>query len=424
MCPGSRGGDSPGVSFTQLLSTNRNFRRIWMGEVASWLGDWFSAIALYTLVQRLTGSPFALGLVFLTKMLPFAVASPLAGLLVDRFDRRRLMIVADLLRALLVLGFLLVEDVDDLYLVYALTTLQVALTAVFIPARSASIPNVTTPRELLTANALGAATWSTLLALGAAMGGFATAWLGIRAVFVLDSITYAISAAFLMRTVIPQETEAGGGRGLGAVLRDTAEGWHHMRANPEIGRIAFAKATWALGGGALVYMLAMMGEEVAASAPAVGIGVLYAARGLGTGIGPLAVRKWLPDERLWPLLLGVGVIVSGVAYILVGSLPWGVWILLLVSFAHAPSGANWVASSVLLQKRTVDRYRGRVFATEWLLVTLADSLSILTASLLMETALLSLRSGVLLFGVVQVLCGLAWVFRVVPKERRALASTA
>ena len=204
MPPDSNRGDSQGVSFTQLLRANRNFRRIWIGEAASWLGDWFSAIALYTLVQKLTGSPFALGLVFLTKMLPFAVASPLAGLLVDRFDRRRLMIAADLLRALLVLGFLLVEDASDLYLIYALTTLQVALTAVFIPARSASIPNVTTRRELLTANALGAATWSTLLAVGAALGGFATAWLGIRAVFVLDSLTYVISAAFLMRTAIPQ----------------------------------------------------------------------------------------------------------------------------------------------------------------------------------------------------------------------------
>jgi MFS family permease len=419
---GSIHGNGQGVSFSQLLRTNRNFRRIWFGEVASWLGDWFSAIAVYTLVQRLTGSPFALGLVFLTKMAPFAVASPLAGLLVDRFDRRRLMIAADLVRAVLVLGFLWVDDAGDLYLVYVLTTLQVFLTAVFIPARSASIPNVTTRRELLTANALSAATWSTILAVGAALGGFATEWLGVRAVFVIDSATYVISAIFLVRTVIPQTTEAGSGRGLGAVFRDTVDGWRHMRANPNIGRMAFAKATWALGGGALVYMLAIMGEEVVSGAPAVGIGVLYTARGLGTGIGPLAVRKWLPNELLWPLLLGIGVVASGVSYMTVGAISWGVWILILVVFAHAPSGANWVASSVLLQKRTVDRYRGRVFATEWLLVTLADSLSILTASLLMEAGVLTLRSGILLYGGIQVVCGLAWIGLVVPKERLAESS--
>ena len=84
------------VGYRELLAGNTNYRRIWLGEVASWFGDWFNAIALYTLVRELTGSPLALGLVFLTKMVPFAVASPLAGLLVDRFNRRRLMIAADL----------------------------------------------------------------------------------------------------------------------------------------------------------------------------------------------------------------------------------------------------------------------------------------------------------------------------------------
>jgi len=168
--PRENHGSGLPVSFSQLLRTNRNFRRIWIGEVASWLGDWFNTIAIYTLVQKLSGSPFALGLVFLTKLLPFAVASPLAGLLVDRFDRRRLMILADVVRAVLVLGFLLVRNADDLYLIYLLATLQVLLTAVFIPARSASIPNITSRAELLTANALSAATWSTLLAVGAALG--------------------------------------------------------------------------------------------------------------------------------------------------------------------------------------------------------------------------------------------------------------
>jgi len=418
---GNHGDGSP-VSFYQLLHTNRNFRRIWIGEVASWLGDWFNAIAIYTLVQKLTTSPFALGLVFLTKMLPFAVASPLAGLLVDRFDRRRLMIVADVVRAVLVLGFLLVDEASDLYLVYVLTTFQVLLTAVFIPARSASIPNITSRRELLTANALGAATWSTLLAVGAALGGFATEWLGIEAVFCIDSATYLVSAVFIFRTVIPQDTDRGTGTGPRAILRDTVDGWRYMRARPRIGRMAFAKSTWALGGGALVYMLALMGEEMAGMAPAVGIGVLYAARGLGTGVGPLAVRKWVPNEALWPFLLGLGVAVSGISYMMVGALPWGLWILVLIAVAHAPSGANWVASSVLLQKRTVDRYRGRVFSTEWLLVTLADSVSILTASLLMEAGLMGLRSGIVVFGAVQIVSGLAWITLVVPEERQTSPS--
>ncbi len=408
------------VGFRELLTGNTNYRRIWLGEVASWFGDWFNAIALYTLVRELTGSPLALGLVFLTKMVPFAVASPLAGLLVDRFNRRRLMIAADLLRALVVLGFLLVHEASDLYLIYALTGVQVILTAVFIPARSASIPNVTTAGELLTANALSAATWSTLLAVGAALGGVATEWFGVRVVFVLDSLSYLVSAAFLWRTSIPQQTDPGASVGsVKTVLGGIAKGWRYLWQHREVGRMALAKSTWSLGGGALVYMLALLGEDLMPGSPALGIGLLYGLRGLGTGIGPIAVRSWLPDEKRWPLMMGVGIVISGLCYVGVSVVPWLVGIGLLVVLAHAPSGANWVASTVLLQKRTADSFRGRVFSAEWLAVTLADSISILTASLLLESGSVSLSTGVLVFAVVQILCGTLWAVLVVPAERRA-----
>jgi MFS family permease len=408
-----------GVGYRELLAGNANYRRIWLGEVASWFGDWFNAIALYTLVRELTGSPLALGLVFLTKMVPFAVASPLAGLLVDRFNRRWLMISADLLRAVVVLGFLLVQDADDLYLIYALTGVQVILTAVFIPARSASIPNVTTPGELLTANALSAATWSTLLAIGAALGGVATDWFGVRAVFVLDSLSYLVSAVFLWRTTIPQETDAGAAVGsVKTALSDIAKGWRYLWDNKLVGRMALAKSTWSLGGGALVYMLALLGEAAMPASPALGIGLLYGLRGMGTGIGPIAVRSWLPDERRWPLMMGIGIVISGLCYVAVSQVPWLGMVALLVVLAHAPSGANWVASTVLLQKRTVDSYRGRVFSAEWLAVTLADSVSILSASLLLQSGTITLRTGVLIFALVQVLCGALWTFFVVPAERR------
>jgi MFS family permease len=408
------------IGFRELLTGNTNYRRIWLGEVASWFGDWFNAIALYTLVRELTGSPLALGLVFLTKMVPFAVASPLAGLLVDRFNRRRLMIAADLLRALVVLGFLLVHEASDLYLIYALTGVQVILTAVFIPARSASIPNVTTAGELLTANALSAATWSTLLAVGAALGGVATEWFGVRVVFVLDSLSYLVSAALLWRTSIPQQTDPGASVGsVKTALGGIAKGWRYLWQHREVGRMALAKSTWSLGGGALVYMLALLGEDLMPGSPALGIGLLYGLRGLGTGIGPIAVRSWLPDEKRWPLMMGVGIVISGLCYVGVSVVPWLVGIGLLVVLAHAPSGANWVASTVLLQKRTVDSFRGRVFSAEWLAVTLADSISILTASLLLESGSVSLSTGVLVFAVVQILCGTLWVVLVVPAERRA-----
>jgi len=117
-------------------------------------------------------------------------------------------------------------------------------------------------------------------------------------------------------------------------------------------------------------------------------------------------------------MMGIGILISGLCYFAVGAVPWLLAIAVLVVLAHAPSGANWVASTVLLQKRTVDSYRGRVFSAEWLAVTVADSVSILTASLLLESGLISLRTGILIFAVVQILCGALWIGLVVPAERR------
>jgi MFS family permease len=355
-----------------------------------------------------------------SKTLPFAVASPIAGLLIDRFDRRRLMIAADLIRAVLVLGFLFVDEPGEVWVIYVLGSLQMVVSALFIPARSASIPNITTERELLTANALSAATWSTLLAVGAALGGLVTQALGVRAVFVLDSLSYVVSAFFIVRATIPQATDrppAGG-----AILRrawlDIVAGWRHMWARPSIGRMALAKATWAVGGGGLVYMLALLGEKLHPAAPAVGMGVLYSARGLGTGIGPVVMRKFLPQESRWPAMMGMGIVASGVGYLFIGSITWSIVLAFVVVLAHAPSGANWVASSVLLQKRTEDRFRGRVFATEWLAISLVDSLSILGASLLLEWADVTLRTAILVFAGIEIACGVIWLLLVVPAERK------
>lgn len=409
------------IGYIALVRTNVNFRRLWLGNVVSLFGDWFNTIALYTLISQLTGSPFALGAVFITKMLPSALASPIAGLLVDRLNRRWVMIGSDLIRAVIVLGFLLIDDPSEVYLIYILTALQVIFGAVFTPAKSASLPNITSPQELLTANALMAATWSTLLALGAAVGGFAVEWLGMDAVFIIDSLTYLVSAYFIFRTTIPQNTEKPShGPLIQTAMLAIWKGWTHMRQFPHIGRIALAKASWALAGGALVFMLALLGEEIAPEAQAIGIGILFAARGIGTGIGPVVARAVFKDQSHWPTVLGASVAASGAFYMAVGFLPWTYVVVVAVVIAHALSGANWVLSTVLLQQRTEDAYRGRVFATDWLLVMLADTIAILAASTLLESGVIDLRMGFIVFAIAQILCGLLWLVTVVPQERKAL----
>ncbi len=410
--------------YAQLVRENANFRRLWGGNIVSLFGDWFNTIAIYRLIEELTGSPLALGAVFITKMLPLALASPIAGLIVDRLNRRRVMIVSDLVRAVIVLGFLLVGDAGDVWMIYLLTALQVMVSAVFMPAKSASLPNIVASGDLLTANALMSATWSTMLALGAAVGGIAVEALGPKAVFVIDSVTYLVSAWFIWRTVIPQDTEASEPTATPVRdgLRTIVEGWRRMRDRPSVGRIALAKAAWGIGGGAPVFMLVLLAEALVPAQPALGIGILYSARGLGTGLGPILARAWFPDQGRWPALLGVCIALSGLGYVAVSQVGW-LWVVaVLVVVAHAASGANWVLSTVLLQQRAEDRFRGRVFATDWLLVTLVESASVLVAALLLEYDVASLATIILVFALVQILTGIVWMFTVVPAERRAALS--
>ncbi len=407
--------------YVELVRANANFRRLWAGNVVSLFGDWFNTIALYRTVETISGSPLALGFVFIAKLLPLALASPVAGLLVDRLNRRRVMIGADLVRAVIVLGFLLVPLGGGLVLLYALTTLQIVVSAVFNPAKSASLPNIVADRELLTANALMSATWSTMLAIGVAVGGIAVEVLGPQAVFVIDSGTYLVSAWFIFRTVIPQDTEAvvPTATPVRDGLRKIVEGWQRLREVPSVGRIALAKAMWAIGGGAPVFMLVLLGEALMPNRPALGIGLLFSARGIGTGIGPVVARAFFADETRWPALLGVCIVLSGLGYLAVSVVGWIGAVAAFVLLAHAASGANWVLSTVLLQMRTEDRFRGRVFATDWLLVTLVESVSVLVAALLLEAEVASLRTLFFAFAAVQVLTGIGWLLTVVPRERRS-----
>jgi hypothetical protein len=191
-----------------------------------------------------------------------------------------------------------------------------------------------------------------------------------------------------------------------------------MRRNPQIGRIATAKASWAAAGGAFVYMLALLGEAISPVHEAAAIGVLFAARGFGTGIGPILGRAVFTRRTRWPSVLGGSVLTGGVCYGVLSGLPWTYALALPIVVAHAAGGANWVFSTVMLQERTEDRYRGRVFSTEWLLIMSTETVSILAASLVLESQFLNLRQTFLLFAVVQVLTGLIWLFLVVPSEHR------
>ncbi len=412
------------VGFIELLMQNSTYRRLWIGLAISMLGEWFNTVALFVLIYTLTGSELGIGLLFVIRMFSLAFPQIFTGMLADRFSRKWLMIWANILSAITVLFLLVVDEKSEVWLIYLISSLLMIFHAVFIPAERASIPNITEENELLTANALSSATWSAALCLGASIGGFVVSAYGVEAAFIINSICFIIGALMYTTITIPQEPFVPKPGGIWSNTGgNIVEGFRIIFSKPQVSRIITAKALWAVFGGGLVYMLILIGDEIALGDLAAGIGILFAARGLGTGLGPIFARYVFKERKVWPFLLGSLVSVCGVAYVAIGWLEWTPWIAVIVVIGHAASAINWVLSTVLLQERSDDEWRGRLFSTDFLLMTTVNGCSTLAASLMLEYTDISLREGIQIFAILQVISGIIWVMLMLPSERRYLQAT-
>lgn len=402
--------------YIDLVSNNQNYRRLWLSQIVSNFGDWFGILAVYALITKYSDSEFLLGLIIVVKMMSLATSSPFAGYITDRFDRRHLMILCDLLRSVIVLGLLLVVSYETLWLAYVLTALQMMLSAVFEPAKTSSIPNVTSEKELVDANVLSAASWSIIFTIGMGIGGLATAGLGTDLVFIINAVSYVLSAWFIYRAVIPQEKmDAAERKRTRNPLTGIKEGFQYLFRTHKVLRPTLAKGCFTMFLGALTYMLILVSEDVLMMG-SVGLGLLYSARGVGTGIGPVIGRRLFNKESDWVRAMGFCMIFAGLMYAVVGLTTSLAIMLLFVFIAHAASGANWVMSTVLLQRRTPDTFRGRVFSTEWLLFTLAQSASVLTASWILENGWLSIQQAMVVFALGLSVVGMIWHFTITQQE--------
>ncbi|HIA24373.1 MAG: MFS transporter [Methanobacteriota archaeon] len=410
------------VGFIELLRVNSTFRKYWVGNSISMLGEWFNTVALFVLIDQLTGSELALGLLFVLRMFSLALPQIFTGMLADRFSRKWLMVGANFASALTVAGFLLIDSKADVWLVYFLSALLMLFHAIYLPAENATMPNITKPNELLTANALNSATWSASLAIGSAVGGAVVASQGVQIAFIINSIAFIVAGLIIASINIPQQKiKAPEGNFIASSLSQVKEGFQIIIGTPKIYRIITAKAAWGLFGGGLVYMLILVGADIGLGEVAAGIGLLFAARGVGTGLGPILARYAFTNRENWSLLIGRLVSVCGIGYIAMGWLSWGWWVALFVVFSHAASGANWVISTVLLQERSEDEWRGRMFSTDFLLLTMVNGISTLAASLILEYTDIGLRELVQIFAVGQLLSGIFWVMLIAPGEKKYLA---
>jgi MFS family permease len=401
------------AGYLELLRGNRSFRQVWLGQVVSQMGDWFDTIALYTIILNLTGSGRAVGLLLVARFVPSFLVGSLSGVVADRFNRRSIMIISDLLRAVVVLGFLFVRRADQLWIIYFLTVLQLALSTFFEPAKTAIIPSIVADRELVAANAISSVTWSAMLTIGAAIGGVVTGWLGTDVAFILDSMTYLLSAALIASVRIPkrpprEKSKLTFGRALG--ITQTIEGARYVKDRPRVLALLLVKPAWGLGGGILT-LLAVFGEKIfpVGKSAATGIGVLFAARGIGTAVGPIVARRISGEgKKRMQVSIGIAFLIGGAFYMAFGWATSFVVALLVLGLAHTGGSILWVFSTVLLQRCVEDKFRGRVFATELALLTLTMAISNYATGELLDRFGLSARTVAIVIGALFVLPGVAW----------------
>jgi len=380
-----------------MLKTNADMRRVFMAQVISYLGDWFSFVAIIGLIDDLTGSKFLVSLVVVAFSLPSFLASPLAGSMTDRFDRRRILIFVSIIQVVAAFGLLLVGK-DTVWLAFLAQSTISALAAVISPATEASIPNIARNKEeLALASSLLGSTWGVMLAVGAAVGGVFASVFGRDAAFIANAVSFAIAAILFSRIKTPmqQERETQTQRQRIRPIADMREAITHSRQDPVLMALIFSKTTFAIGAG-VVSQLAVLASDVFQGGDA-SRGLLIGVRGVGTGLGPLIAMRYTRGQLSKVLTICGFASLAFSGFYFIGAWMPTLWLTaIFVMLAHLGGGAQWTLSSYGLQLRSPDHIRGRILAGDFALVTLMLSLTSALAGLVSE-----------FFGVRQAISGFA-----------------
>jgi MFS family permease len=357
-------------SFWNLLQTNQNYRYTWLGQIVSEIGDHFNSIAVLSLTLHVTGSGAAVGGVMIARTLCAIVAAPVAGVVLDRLDRKKVMIASDLMRAVVASLFVLIMTHDQHWLLYVLSGLLMFASPFFTSGRSAILPRITDPDELHTANALTQTTQWLTLSIGTMLGGVSTVQFGYTWAFIVNAMSFVFSAFaiwklksatghFRAARTAPARTTAQGQQ----FWQEFNESIRYMRMTPLVLAIGLAGVGWATGGGAAQILFTLFGEVVF-DRGAAGIGLIWGFAGIGLVLGGL-LGHWLGNRLSfegYKHAIWIGFLIHGVSYVLfsIGGL---VNALVFITLSRIAMGCNNVLNRSMLLTHVPDQYRGRVFTT-------------------------------------------------------------
>ncbi len=376
-------------SYVRLLRNNHDFTRLWLSQVISLLGDWFDTITLLALVVAYSpdNKGLAVSGLLLSRYIPPMLISPFAGVLVDRFDRKRLLVWSNWLRAGVVLLLVMTTTGPQwLWVIYLLTIFQFSLSAIFEPAQSALTPTLVQGDDLVAANTLGNITWSSMLAFGAAIGGIVSAAVGANVALLFDSVTFIVAALLLrgiktdkFEAVVPLAHEP---------KTDTSfrEGLRFLHRNKATAATLLIKFGTSLGNIDTLMTIFATQVFVVGVGGQLSLGLMYSTFGFGAIVGPLLLNRFNDGQvSTMRRLVTIGMVLAVLGWFILGN-AWSLAAVCLGLFTRAMGGsANWTYSTVMIQKLVPNAYLGRMFSMDMAFFYLATVLSTLIHGTLVDT---------------------------------------
>ncbi len=356
-------------TYLNLLRRNPDFAHLWYAQVISLFGDWFSTITLLALVAAYSpeNEGLAVSGLLLARSLPPMLISPAAGVLIDRFDRKRLLVWSNWLRAIVVLLLVLTTGGSQwLWAIYALTVIQFSLSAVFEPGQSAVVPSLVQGNDLVIANTLLNVTWSAILAFGAAVGGVVSSVFGATTALLIDALTFVI-AGWLIGQIDRRKFRALPRADQLQTAEDTSfrEGLRFLKRNRATAATLLVKFGSSLGNIDTLMTIYATQLFVLGGDGQLSLGIMYSAFGVGAIAGPIVLNRF-NDGTVGAMrrLIIVGFIWCALGWFVLGSAASLVIVCAALLLRAMGGSANWTYSTIVIQKLVPDSYLGRVFSMD------------------------------------------------------------
>lgn len=347
----------------------RNFAFLWFGQVISLIGDWVLFVALPFYIYTLTGSTLATGIMFIVQTIPRIFFGSVAGVFVDRWNRKYTMLIAELSQAFVLVPLFIVHSQQWLWIVYIFAFIESSISQFFIPAKSAIIPNLVDEQHLLAANSLNSMSQELTRLVGPFLGGALLGLLGISSVILVDIISFLVSAGMIALISLPPthnlaKQQAGTSRpatSLARVWHEWLEGLQLVKKEQLITAIFVVIGVAMVGEGIIEVLITAYVKQVM-HGNALVLGWLMTAQAIGGIAGSLIVvqvSKILHPTRLIPL----SALIFGSLILVIVHIPLLAVVLPLITLIGIAVIGFFVSLLTLLQSNVVDEYRGRIFGT-------------------------------------------------------------